>query len=146
SALCQRDDHFHFEMDVGAFRWIGKIGTAEQQVIRVFLEEERRLSIRVPAHFDCVRCIVAPYTVNAVDRKQRARSSNRNGDLHRSGNDVCWIGFLLHVLVLPYLDYCRALAKNSTRRSRYPSPSSIANARAKSTSSKAHMCSMRKLD
>ena len=63
-------EHFHLMVNVGGFRRVGEFARGIE-VVRVLLEEEGRLAVRVMAHLDRVSRIIAAYAINAAHREER---------------------------------------------------------------------------
>ena len=80
AALAERHHHLDLVMHVLGGRRIGK-RAVEDQVVRVLLEEERRLAVRVAAHLDRVGGVVAADAIDAVDREQEVAAGDRQSRL-----------------------------------------------------------------
>ncbi len=63
-------------VDVGALRRIGKVA-GRVEVVGVLLEEERRLAVRVVAHLDRMRRVVAADAVDPPHREARVGAEDR---------------------------------------------------------------------
>ncbi|MET3586915.1 hypothetical protein ABID21_003037 [Pseudorhizobium tarimense] len=73
----QSDDKLDFVVNVTGSAWIREILTLRQEVVRVFLEEERRLLIRIVTHLHGMAGEVAPDAVDAMNGEKRITSSDR---------------------------------------------------------------------
>lgn len=58
-----------------------EIAIVLDQTIRIFLKEERWFAVRIMTHFDSVVGIIAPDTVNPVNRKQFFRPGHTEDGL-----------------------------------------------------------------
>jgi hypothetical protein len=87
AARLERDDHLDLEVDVLRARRIGELAIGPQ-IVRVLLEEERRLLVRIVPHLAGVLGIVATDAVDAVDGEKLGGAADRQGSLARRVDDV----------------------------------------------------------
>jgi hypothetical protein len=87
AATFQGDDQFDLVMNVGGQGRVGEGATGCKQVVRVLLEEERRLAVRVVAHFDRVGCIVSADAIDPANRKADEAAGNRQQHGKRWGDN-----------------------------------------------------------
>ncbi len=80
SAAAHCDNQLNFVMHVGRERRVGEILARQQNIVGVFLKEERCLAIRVMAHFASMGCIVAADTIDPAHRKADGTTRDRQQD------------------------------------------------------------------
>ncbi len=86
AAGADRDDKFHFMVQVAGRRRVGHVGAARHQCVGRLGEEERRLARGIAAHLADVVGVVAADAEDAADGKQ-SPALDRNRDLGGRGND-----------------------------------------------------------
>ena len=78
AAFPERHHHLDLEMDVVRRRWVGE-DAGDVEVVRVLLEEERRVRVRVAAHLDRVGGVVPADAIDPVHREEQPGAGNRQG-------------------------------------------------------------------
>jgi hypothetical protein len=84
----QGDDHLDFVVNVAGFDGVGEVLAAAEQVVRIFLEKEWILALRVMTHFDRVCGIITADTINPAHRKALLRAADRQAGLRRRLENV----------------------------------------------------------
>jgi hypothetical protein len=79
AARFQRHDHLDLVVHVLGLGRIRKT-VADRQIVRVLLEEERRLPIRIMPHLDGMGGVVAADAIDAANGELRVRPFDRKGD------------------------------------------------------------------
>ena len=90
AALVEDRDQLDFEVQVVGQRRIREHRAGVDHVVRILLEEERRLLVGVAAHFDGVGGVVAPDAVDAPDRKPALGAAHRQRRHRRRVHDIGW--------------------------------------------------------
>jgi hypothetical protein len=79
-------------VQLGALRRVGHVGAVDQQGVGRFHEEERRLAIRIAAHFARVLGVVAADAEDAADGEGPTAGDGDCGDGGRGDHEIGHVG------------------------------------------------------